>query len=205
LRPRFENIFDPLVLIPDLQIDRVRIDADSALARGVELSVTGGDANQGLLWWASYAWSEVEDRVDGEYVKRSWDQTHTAKAGLNWNWGRWNFSTAGIVRSGWPRTELLTETVINLDGSQQLSAAPSPRNNSRYRVFQSLDARVSRTFNVSKGELTAFFEVTNLFNRANPCCTRFSLQTDDNGESFVLSTQGNWLPIVPSLGFVWRF
>jgi outer membrane receptor protein involved in Fe transport len=205
LRPRFENIFDPLVLIPDLQIDRVRIDADSALARGIELSITGGDANQGLLWWASYAWSEVEDLVAGEYVKRSWDQTHTAKAGLNWNWGRWNFSTAGIVRTGWPRTELLTETLINPDGSQQLSAVPSQRNNSRYRAFQSLDARVSRTFNVSKGELTAFLEVTNLFNRGNPCCTRFSLQTDDNGETMILSKQGNWLPIVPSLGFVWRF
>jgi len=205
LRPRFENLFDPLVLIPDLQIDRVRIDADSALARGVELSITGGDGDQGLLWWASYAWSETEDLVAGQYIKRSWDQTHTGKAGLNWNWGKWNFSTAGIMRTGWPRTELLTDTVIDPGGSQQISVAALQRNNSRYRVFQSLDARVSRAFNVSKGELTAFFEVTNLFNRANPCCTRFSLETDDNGDTRIRSSQGNWLPIVPSLGFVWRF
>ena len=205
LRPRFENVFDPLVLIPELQMDRVRIDADSALAQGIELAVTGGDVDHGLLWWASYAWAEIEDSVAAGEIKRSWDQTHTVKAGINWNWGMWNFSTAGIVHTGWPKTELLSETITNPDGTQQLSAAATARNSTRYSVFHSLDARVSRTFDVSLGELTAFFEVTNLYNRENPCCTRYSLQSDDNGNVQILSTQSNWLPIVPSLGVVWRF
>jgi outer membrane cobalamin receptor len=205
LRPRFENVFDPLVLIPDLQIDRVRIDADDALAQGAEISLTGGDADQGIFWWASYAWSEVEDSVAGEDVKRSWDQTHTAKAGLNWNWGKWEFSTAGVVHTGWPKTELVSGTITNPDGSQQLAATTTPRNSSRYSVFHTLDARVSRTFNVAKGELMTFFEITNLYNRDNPCCTQYSLQTDVDGEVQIRSKQSNWLPVVPSLGVVWRF
>jgi hypothetical protein len=205
LMPRFENAFDPLVLIPELQIDRVRIDGEAAVSKGVEFMVTGGNNAESLLWWLSYTWSVIEDSLAEGTVKRSWDQSHTVKAGINWDWNRWNFSAAGSVHTGWPRTGLIVETVINPDGSSELIATTTPRNVFRYSVFHSIDARASRRFDVSRGELTVFLEITNLYNRENPCCTKYRVLTDVSGNQTLDADQGNWLPLIPSLGVIWRF
>jgi outer membrane receptor protein involved in Fe transport len=204
LMPRFENIFDPLVLIPELQIDRARIDAESAVAQGIELTLGGGGSNE-LSWWTSYSWSRIVDKFQGETTKRSWDQTHTFGAGLSRDWRKWSFSVAGVLHTGWPKTVLLVEEVTNADGSTSLIATTGPRNSRRHSVFQSLDARVSRRFDLPKGDLTAFLEVTNLNNRENSCCTEYSVQLDSEANELVQTKGGSWLPIVPSLGVVWRF
>lgn len=141
-----------------------------------------------MFWWVGYAWSEVEDSTSDGKVKRSWDQTHTGKLGISWRWGTWNFSAAGEIHTGWPKTPLAAE-----------------RNSSRYSVFHTVDARVSRDFNLRRGELTAFLEVTNLYDRANPCCTEYSLQAGPDGAEILTARETHWLPIVPSLGVVWRF
>jgi len=203
LMPRFENAFDPLALIPELQIDRVKINANKAIAQGAEFTLSGERKN--LLWWASYTWAEIEDEFDTGTIRRSWDQTHTVKAGLNWNWNDWNFSAAGAVNTGWPKTELVTETVTDPDGSSRSVAATTPRNSSRHATFHTVDARISRRFDVSRGELTGFFEVTNIYNRENPCCTQYSWQSNSSGNDIVVEDERNWLPLVPSLGISWRF
>lgn len=205
LIPRFENVFNPLVLIPELQIDRSRIDADSATAEGAEIMISGEAKDKGLLWWASYTWSEVVDMTGDDRVRRSWDETNTFKAGLNWDWGKWSISVAGILHTGWPKTDLLTQTITNPDGSQDLIAVTAARNSTRHGVFHSLDARISRDFDVSKGMLTGFLEITNVYNRDNPCCTRYFRQVDVNGTGLIAATSNNWLPLVPSLGVIWRF
>ena len=78
LRTRYESLYDPLSLAPELRWDRTAISPSSAVAEGVELLLTRKpvDAWSG---WFSYAWSRVDDRVDGSEVRRSWDQTHTAQ------------------------------------------------------------------------------------------------------------------------------
>ena len=204
LMPRFENIFDPLVLIPELQIDRARIDADSAVAKGVEITLSGTGSGK-MSWWASYAWSRTTDTIDGDTIERSWDQPHTFSAGFSRDLRRWSFSAAGAVHTGWPTTVLVTETLLNPDGSTSLFASTGPRNSRRHSVFQTLDARVSRRFDLPKGDLTAFLEITNLYNRSNPCCTEYTVQLDEEGNPFVQAKEGIWLPLVPSLGVVWRF
>jgi len=40
LKPRYENLFDPLSLVPELRWDRVRIAPDAARAEGVEWLLT---------------------------------------------------------------------------------------------------------------------------------------------------------------------
>lgn len=202
--PRFENLFDPLVLIPELQIDRVRIDADEATARGIEVTLSGGGDHH-LAWWASYAWSQSVDQIDGRGVRRSWDQRHSLSAGISRDWHHWSLSAAAIARSGWPRTVLTGETIRDPDGTAHLDLAVGPRNDLRHDVFQSLDVRVSRRFDLPRGELTAFLEVTNLLNRENACCTEYSAGLDENGDPALIAEQGNWLPLVPSLGVLWRF
>ncbi|HET6629809.1 MAG TPA: TonB-dependent receptor [Woeseiaceae bacterium] len=204
LMPRYENIFDSLVLIPELQIDRARIDVDAAIAEGAEITLSAGRP-ENLYWWASYAWSRAEDIAGDTHIPRSWDQTHTLNAGLSWDWRSWTFSAAGLVHTGWPRSGLVTETLADAGGTSRPVITSVRRNRLRYGEFRSLDVRASRRFDVGQGELTAFLEVTNLFNQDNPCCTAYSVVTDDEGNLSIAREQGHWLPMVPSLGVVWRF
>ena len=201
LRPRFENSFNALTLLPELQFDRILVEASGAEAIGAEITLNRGSSEEDLLWWLSYAWSEVEDATRDGDIKRSWDQTHTVKGGMSWRWGPWDFAAAGEVHTGWPKTVMTGETVSAPDGSTNLLLEVSARNDSRYSVFHGIDVRVSREFDVGRGDLTAFLEITNLYDRANPCCTEYSLLPDGS----LRSRESNWLPLVPSLGVVWRF
>ena len=201
IRPRFENSFNTLTLLPELQFDRIRVNAGRAEALGAEILLTRAAARGDVLWWFGYAWSRVEDEIGTDKVPRSWDQTHTLKAGLSWQWASWDFSLAGEARTGWPKTTLSGSVIPGTGGTQDLQLEVSPRNSDRFRVFHTLDVRVSRTFDVSRGDLTAFFEVTNLYDRANPCCTEYSLNPDGS----LAGREAHWLPLVPSLGVVWQF
>lgn len=201
--PRFENVFDSLVILPELQIDRVRVDADNSYVKGAEITITGSD--DGLSWWAGYVWSSAADRVAGRNVKRSWDQAHSVSAGISSKWRAWDISAAGTWHSGWPETKLIVETIQAPDGSEELVATTTPRNSLSYDDFHSVDVRASRTFQLSRGELVAFVEVSNIYNRRNPCCTRYTVQVSDDGSSVIDANQSHWLPLVPSIGVVWKF
>jgi len=204
LMPRYENVFDPLVLIPELQIDRVRVDASAALSEGAELMLSGENADSSFSWWLGYTWSVIEDSLPNGSVLRSWDQTHMGQFGINWDWRQWNFSVAGSVHTGWPKTRLFVDTVTNLDGSTELTASTTPRNSERHLDFQSLDVRASRQIPLQRGELTVFAEITNLYDRQNPCCTRYWSSTGADGPA--LQQKGsNWLPFLPSIGVTWQF
>ena len=201
IRPRFENVFNTLTLLPELQFDRVLIDASTAEALGAELILTRGASDEDLLWWLSYSWSRVEDSTGEGNVPRSWDQSHTLKGGVSLRWRQWDFSLAGEVHTGWPRTELYSELLSQPDGSTSLSVSTSRRNAFRHALSHSLDMRISRDFDLSRGTLTAFLEVTNLYNQENACCMEYSLAPDGS----VAANETHWLPLVPSLGIVWRF
>jgi outer membrane receptor protein involved in Fe transport len=203
LRPRFENLYDKLALIPELQPDRVRIAPDSARARGLEVSLNR--SGQTLNWWANYSLAEVSDTIDGEEFPRSWDQRHALQVGMNWQADGWNFSIAANIRSGWPTTDLRFEEVIGPGGEQELVAIPGVRNAEQLPHFASLDARISRKLDVRRGTLTVFAEVTNLLDRNNICCIDYDLETDQNGNDFLESSPDYLLPFLPAIGILWEF
>jgi len=205
LRPRFENLYDPLGIIPELQADRVRLDPSKGRARGVELSA---DRSVGSWnWWASYTWSKVTDRIDGDNVPRSWDQRHAVQGGFGWHNDKgWNFSMAASVHSGWPSTDLaLVPDGVDEDGEPQFIAVPGPRNADQYSTFASLDLRLSRRFDVKRGTLLAFIEVSNVLNRDNVCCRDWDIEEDEAGNEFLEDSQDYWLPLLPAIGILWEF
>jgi len=204
VRPRFENAFDVLTLLPEIQFDRYRIDPMSAEAHGAELRVSQGDSSQQYFWWLGYGWSEVRDETAQGKVMRSWDQTHAVKAGISWRLGKWDFSGAGEVHTGWPKTELIAVEVPNPDGTHSLEVTTTPPNSGRYSIFHTLDVRISRDFTLRHGDLTVFLEVSNLYDRDNQCCTEYSIATNTLGPELI-AREAHWLPLVPSLGVVWRF
>lgn len=201
LQPRFENAFNTLTLLPELQFDRVMVDPSGAEALGVELTMRQGAAVDDVFWWITYAWSEIEDELLGGDVARSWDQTHTLKGGLGWHWGEWNLSAVAEVHTGWPRTLLSGARVVQAGGAESLELQVSSRNANRYSVFQSLDVRIGRDFDLTRSKLSAFLEVSNLTNRRNPCCVEYSRLPDGS----LAGRNKHWLPLVPSLGVIWRF
>jgi outer membrane receptor protein involved in Fe transport len=199
LRPRYENLFDPLSLVPDLRGDRVMIAPDSARAHGVEL-LLARRSTEPWNGWLAYTWSEVEDQVDGHDVPRSWDQVHAVSAGVTWTKAPWDASVALTYHTGWPTTKV---RLVAADGSSP-AVEIGERNGDRLEAFASLDFRVSRTFPLRLGDLDVYAEVTNALNRENPCCVDYSV-TQDGPPYQLLRDPQHWLPIVPSVGVLWRF
>ena len=196
--PRHENLMNTLMVLPELKPDRIRIAPDAALAEGAEVSLHY-DAGS-LSGWLSFSWSQVEDRVDGERLRRLWDQRHYASGGLSWRGASWEASVAASWHTGWRTTgiELATLDPFPL-------VAVDERNALNLSDFASIDLRIARRFELeSAGELTAFIEINNLVKRRNECCVEYQIE-DEEGPVFLdVSTQES-LPLIPSLGLVWKF
>lgn len=196
-RNRYENFLDPFRLLPELQPDRIRISADSAKARGVEVSVrsnTGGDLN----WWGTYSWSTARDELDGEELPRSWDQRHALGAGILRSSRRWDLSAAVTWRTGWPTTWVELE-----DGGPGNLVTVGPRNAEHFGNYATLDLRAARRFQTRVGLVAVFLEVSNSLNRQNECCVEFGIAVDEDNE-FQLERRNN-LPILPNIGVSWQF
>jgi hypothetical protein len=200
LRPRFESLYDPTSLVPELRWDRVEIWPTSARAEGVEFLVTR-KSDSPWNGWFNYAWSRVTDREDGKDTRRSWDQTNNLGAGLTWADGGWQATLAATYHTGWPTTPL--RFVASGGGTGEWVAGP--RNADRLPTFASVDVRVSRDFKLRRGTLNVFAEATNLFDRNNPCCTDFSFEPTSGDGTELEREYRDWLPLVPNFGVLWRF
>ena len=124
---------------------------------------------------------------------------------MNWNTDEWNFAIAANIRSGWPTTSLRIEEVVGPGGEPVTVAIPGVRNAEQLPHFASLDARISRKFDVRRGTLTVFAEVTNLLDRNNICCIDYDLETDENDNDFLSSSPDYLLPLLPAVGILWEF
>ena len=158
-----------------------------------------------LSWWASYTLSDVNDTVNGTEKPRSWDQRHSFLAGVSWSTKRWDAGIVASIHSGWPKTGLTLIEGVDASGEAEFTAIPGPRNAGRYKAFASLDARISRKFDVGRGGLTTFFEITNATNRKNVCCSDFDLEEDEDGNDSLDFSKDFWLPLLPAVGILWEF
>ena len=200
LRPRFENLLNEVVILPELKPDRLRLAPPRARVNGVELSLRSVHSRP-LSWWASYTWSQADDLFDDRKVPRHWDQEHSFSAGLGWESERWELSLAGLWRSGWPTTTL---ALISSDDGEAVVSADLASTR-RLGTYIDIDARVARRFRFQDGSsLTAFFEISNALNRRNECCTEFEIDEESDQPELVVESIRS-LPLLPSLGVIWRF
>jgi hypothetical protein len=80
------------------------------------------------------------------------------------------------------------------------------RNAANLPDYARADLRVARRFDLgSAGELSAFIEVSNLTNQGNVCCVEYQLEDSETPETFLDVGPRNSLPLVPSLGVLWKF
>lgn len=204
LRPRYENLLDIYEYAPESNFDRARIDPSSGEAYGVELTLR--NRNVGALdWWINYTWSKVEDTIDGVTVPRSWDQRNAFTANVAWRGDRWRVSVIGRYHSGWPRTPLLVDPII--DANNNIVGAVvdlTERNSVDFDDYSRVDFRVSRLVPLERGSFEYYFEVFNVFDTTNQCCT--TNHSISVGQGISVSPEfDEFLPRFPSFGFVWRF
>jgi outer membrane cobalamin receptor len=199
VQPRYENLLNRLVILPELKPDRVRIRPTHARAVGLEASLRSVRSRP-LFWWASYAWSRAEDELADGTFRRSWDQQHALNFGIGWEGARWELSLAGLARTGWPTTKV---QLVSTEEAEILYAPAA--NTQRLQTYVDIDARIARKFSFRDGStLTAFFEISNALDRRNECCVEYGL--DDDFEETVLELEGvRSLPRLPSIGVIWRF
>lgn len=189
-RPHFENLLDPLSLIPEIAPDRVMVAPAAAEIHGAELSLIA--ERPGVTWWMSLAWSEAFDLVEGRHVPRGWDQTWAATAGVDWTHGPWRFGAVAGSHRGWPTTRV-RETALG------------ERNAARFSTRGMLDLRAEYRKPLALGSLALTIELTNAVNVGNTCCSELIAVDDGNGGTLFTTRKSDWLPLVPSIGVLWEF
>ncbi len=206
LRARYENLFEPVELFPETGNDRVKVEPDKANLHGVEVLLRG-ESGRPLTWWVSYALSSAEDEENGVDFPRAWDQTHAGKFLLGYRWGeRWTVSLAGTAHTGWPTTPATGEETTLPDGSTEFERIAGERNTDRFPTYVRFDAKVSRSFSLSRGRLSLTLDVVNLADRENACCVdEFVFSSLPDGSVASWRELDYWLGITPSFSVTWEF
>lgn len=193
-RPRYENLFQAFDAYPEGQFDRIRIEPESAVARGIEF-LARGRASSKVDWWFNYALASTEDRIDGREVPREVDQTHTFNLDVNYRFAPdWNINVALLSHTGWPITPL------EIDPSTGEVIA-GERNSERLLDHNRFDMRVTRKWPMTAGTLAAYFDAHNLFARRN--VTGVEVLFDETGAATISEeyTPGFYA----TAGVVWEF
>jgi outer membrane receptor protein involved in Fe transport len=199
LHPRFENLMNTFIVLPELKPDRLRIDASSATAKGIELSLRRmGD--HAFRWWFGYSYASIKEDQDATQSYRSWDQEHTLTVGAGWRNDRWDLSIASSYHTGRPTTRI----ELGDDGSHV--RLTEPRGSSRLNSYSSVDARVAHKWRFGDvSALTVFLELSNLLDRTNTCCVEYEIEVDEEGGRVLEIEDVDTLPLLPSLGFSVEF
>ena len=196
--PYFDNMLNPLSLLPELAPDRIRVEPNASEASGLEFNVRA-PLRENLSALGSLSWSTVADDFGDGDVPRSWDQSLAATAGITWKVSQLSLSALAGWHRGWPRTPYqLTMPIGVAPGTIVLG----DRNSRRWSNYYTFDLRGSWNWPMRRGELTTTLEITNSTDRANPCCA--SLEGAFAGQPLLVSTN-NWLPLFANLGFVYRW
>ena len=196
IAPRSENLLSFVTLASELEIDRVLISPTRSRAQGLELSLTSA-TQKDFGWWFNYTWSRVQDQINGEYVRRPWDQPHALTAGANWTSHRWLLSGSTTWHTGWTYTPV----VLNADGT---AATLGARNEQRFKPFSSLELRAQYTLPIRRANLQLFVELRNTLNHDNECCRDVAVNTA-TGSPTILLENSSALGVIPIAGFNLKF
>src|SRR6185436_20806290 len=194
--PRFENLYDRIIVFPELRADRTRVVPERSSARGVEVLLR--HESQGpLSGWINFTHASVSDEIGGRGVPRAWDQRNAATFSVNYKIGEhWNFNLAGTWHTGWPMTPL----VVTLDGTQ-LQSELGPLRSARLRAYRRADIRVSHRLVTSGGAFTFFVDIFNALNVSNVSSVNgFFVDQQSDGTLATRPIEDPVVGVIPSFG-----
>ena len=194
---RYENLFNSLILLPELSADRIEVAARRVRTRGVEFALNYR-TDSFDSWFNATVASADDDLRDLGWTARAWDQRTTIGAGFVWQRQSWSLSGAVVWHSGW-KTTRLPLYLPDLDNEVLID-----RNSGELPDFFSIDLRYAHEWQWPHNRLEVFAELTNTTDRRNVGSVEVELTPATNG--FTSSHQNeNLFPRVPSIGFVWQF
>ncbi len=210
-----------IIPFPEVGNGRVRFLPEKGRADGLEFTLSGPLGSRSD-WTASYVLARAEDKLDGRWIPRTLDQRHTFNT--RWHYrpnDAWEFSAGWQYHTGWPSTpmEFQVDTlgVVPNDnpppGSRTctddvctqllVTERPGPINAERLPAYHRMDLRVTRTFQVGGGTLSAFLDVFNLYNREN--LRSYDYKVELPSGRVIQNVGETLLPLLPSFGLTWEF
>jgi len=199
--PRFENLYDRIIVFPELRADRTRVVPERSSARGVEVLLRH-ESQGALSGWINFTHASVTDEIGGREVPRAWDQRNAATFAVNYRIGEhWNFNLAATWHSGWPMTPL----VVTLDGTRLESELGALRSE-RLRSYRRADVRVSHRLPTSGGTFTFFVDIFNVLNVSNVSSVNgFDVRQQSDGTLTTRPIEDPVVGVIPSFGISWQF
>ncbi len=186
---RFDNIYNRWVLLPELHADRVRVAPDEARSYGGEALVEYRQSPT-LRWFLALTLARAEERVDGAWRPRPWEQRRTGTAGVDWRPGRWRLGVRATLHDGWPTTSLLTTP---LGGAGGLYDRRLPR-------YFSLDLHLARRFEYGRSALEVYLDLSNATLEEHVGGYRYRRE-----DGVLVPDARRLLPTVPVLGVRWSW
>lgn len=197
---RWENMFNPFVLLPEMEPDRVELLPDKARAWGVDLDLNY-EFSEELDGVLRYSYMEAEDRIEGEWIPRRWSQEHTLNSSLSWQRGNLLLSAAVVWHSGWRSTKL-PEFVP--DG--ETIPLEDVLNNTELREFISLDVSARYGWEIGRTYLQVYADISNITDRNNRAGIDYDIDEEEApGGLVIVPDQETLLGRVSSVGITLSF
>ncbi|MGV6807686.1 MAG: TonB-dependent receptor plug domain-containing protein, partial [bacterium] len=195
---RFENLFNPFVLLPELEPDRVALQPEKGIAKGVDVEWRH-DFSDSLKGIVRYSYMDASDRINGRWAPRRWSQRQTLNSLVQWQTDGFHLSAAITWHSGWHTTFLPRET----PEESQVSVGDI-LNNRELRNFLSFDVSASKSWVIGSTQLTLFADISNLFKRDNVSGVDFEAESEDGVTRFYPEREF-LIPKISSIGFILAF
>ena len=195
---RFANVFNPFVLLPEMESDRLGLLPDEARAMGIDIDFQR-DFTAALSGQLRFSYMNAEDRIGNKWVDRRWSQQHTVNASLRWEGENFSIAAALLWHSGWRST--LPPAFIPED---QPVAILDYLNNTELREHFSLDISARYRWELPRARIEVYADISNITDRSNQAGIDFDEEEVDGG--FTLEPdQETLLGLVPSVGITLSF
>ena len=150
--------------------------------------------------------ARAEDREDGDWTPRSWEQRETL-----------------VVRRQLDRREMEPEPrrPVSQRHAHDRASASNPRRcraavtkcrassgratATRLGPYSRVDLRVNRDVLLASSKLSLYLEVTNLLDSRNECCIEDYRVEHGRPAPVLVVEKSYWLPMLPSFGVQWEF
>jgi TonB dependent receptor-like, beta-barrel/TonB-dependent Receptor Plug Domain len=195
---RYENIFNPFVLLPEMEPDRVALAPDRARARGMDLDGKF-QLNDSLTGFLRYSYMDATDRINGNWVDRRWSQRHTVNSGLIWQGDSFSLSLALSWHSGWRSSEVpafvAEDTVLPLE---------AVLNNTELDDYFSLDVGARKFWEWPRARVEIYADFINVTDHRNLAGIDYDIEEVDGGYTLTPDNE-TLLRHVPSVGITLSF
>jgi outer membrane cobalamin receptor len=213
----YRNWSNDIEIFPEMQWDRFRLDMAGSTSKGIEAYIKYDQGGK-WTWWASYALAKVTDDIRsmvyqgveytdkaGEYPGK-YDQRQTIYVDANFRPNRnWHLNFSWQYHSGWPYSERVVKSQQEHDGSTSYYYTYDEYFGARYAAYHRLDLKINRHFYTSKGRISTFLTLINLYDHGNVRSMEYNWVGSQSQGYYLIEEPEYWFRLLPSIGISWTW